>query len=246
MSDLPSFVRDHPPWNHLLRLLDEGRPPQAVALSAPTIYHELLATAYAERLLSLARGEGPSSDLEHPDHLRCGSEGEPPGVDDCRRLWRDLSLYPVGASWRLGVLFSADRLSPGAANSLLKMTEEPPPRARLLFLLDEGSLIPTLQSRCWNLNITSAAEVTSLLPPKGTEEWIQWFSSPKGSEERLLHLRGWATGSLDEGEADLACSLESVRLVAERARLSEPMLQDLTYLVVKEDLSLEQIFSDIW
>lgn len=232
-----------------MHLLAEGKAPQAVAISAPTTYHGALASAYAEALLGFSEGSFASrslSDGGHPDYLRCGSEGQPPGVDDCRNLCRDLSLCPVSAAWRVGVLFSADRLSLGAANSLLKMTEEPSPRARLLFLLDDGTLIPTLRSRCWNLNVAPSSEAASLLPPQTTDQWAQWFAVPKGEEDPLLQLRGWTTELLDRGAAPLACSLESVRLVAERARLSEPMLQDLTYLVVKEDLPLEQIFGDLW
>ncbi len=254
MFDLPAFVSENEPWKHLLTLVAENRSPQSLALSAPSICHGSLVSSYAQSLLCSA-GTGDDGCLAcaawasgaHPDLLLCGEEGSPPGIDDCRRLWGDLSLCPVVAPWRLGVVFAADHLSLPAANSLLKMTEEPPQRARLLFLLDDGELIPTLRSRCWNLSLAPTEREGAEPPPQSVQQWAQSFSESKsGGQDALIRLRRWTSSLLERGDVDLACSLESVRLFAERTRLSESMLQDLTYLVLKEDLSLEQIFSDFW
>jgi DNA polymerase-3 subunit delta' len=44
-------------------------------------------------------------------------------------------------------LYGCDRLSLPAGNSLLKITEEPPEKGRILLFLEEDNLIPTLRSR---------------------------------------------------------------------------------------------------
>lgn len=247
MSDLPAFIAENVLWRQVLHLAEQGDSPHSLALSAPSHCHESLARQYGMALLGSSSRSLTDPEGFLADFLPCGSLGTPPGIDDCRRLWRELSLFPVCAPWRLGVIFEADHLSLPAANSLLKMTEEPPPRGRLLFLLDDGELIPTLKSRCWNISLKSTDNEEPLAPPKEAEEWAQWLRQPgKTGLDPLLDLRQWTAALLREEAADLACSLESVRLIAERAKLSPPMVHDLTYLVLKEDLSLEQIFSDIW
>ncbi|HLR46284.1 MAG TPA: hypothetical protein VK092_03935 [Deinococcales bacterium] len=51
-------------------------------------------------------------------------------------------------TWRVGVIDSADRLTPAAANSFLKTLEEPPSWARLILIAPSvQSLLPTIASR---------------------------------------------------------------------------------------------------
>ncbi len=70
-------------------------------------------------------------------------------VEDARRVGEFLSLTPAEAQWRVVVIDSVDDLNRNAANSLLKILEEPPSQALLLLVChNPGRLLPTIRSRC--------------------------------------------------------------------------------------------------
>jgi DNA polymerase-3 subunit delta' len=98
--------------------------------------------------------------LEEAMAARRGSPvwGAPDGmhshsVASARLLQRRASLTSVAGGWRVFIIGDADRLvpqesSPVAANTLLKLLEEPPPRS--LFVLtsaEPGLVLPTIRSR---------------------------------------------------------------------------------------------------
>lgn len=60
-----------------------------------------------------------------------------------------MRLTPAEGGWRVVVVDGAEDLNPNAANALLKLLEEPPPRAILLLVsAAPGRLLPTIRSRC--------------------------------------------------------------------------------------------------
>ena len=69
-------------------------------------------------------------------------------------MGRDAWLKPLGGGRKVYVLEEADKLTPEAANALLKLLEEPP--GDVLFLLlarNPGALPPTVLSRCQCLRL---------------------------------------------------------------------------------------------
>ena len=75
-------------------------------------------------------------------------------VDDVRRIAAFMHLTPAEGGWRVVVLDGAEDLSRNAANALLKVLEEPPPRAILLLVCSAaGRLLPTIRSRCRRLRL---------------------------------------------------------------------------------------------
>jgi DNA polymerase-3 subunit delta' len=73
-------------------------------------------------------------------------------VEDARRLEEFFGLTAGMARWRVVIVDAADQLSRDSANTLLKITEEPPPNSLLLFVSHRGGrLLPTLRSRCVSL-----------------------------------------------------------------------------------------------
>lgn len=86
-----------------------------------------------------------------------GSTGKMRGeivVEDVREVIRFLNLTAGEGGWRVVVVDSADDLNPNAANALLKILEEPPPRALLLLVShNPGRLLATLRSRCRKLRL---------------------------------------------------------------------------------------------
>jgi DNA polymerase-3 subunit delta' len=59
-------------------------------------------------------------------------------------------LTAADGGWRVAIVDSADELGlPEAANALLKIVEEPPPRSLILMVTSQpGRLLPTIRSRC--------------------------------------------------------------------------------------------------
>lgn len=88
-------------------------------------------------------------------------ERRPPGV-----LERTLPFPPTIGKKRVYIFERADTLNPAAANSLLKVLEEPPPYAVFLLLTPGAErLLPTILSRCQIVAVkpTEAAKL---------EEWL--------------------------------------------------------------------------
>jgi DNA polymerase III subunit delta' len=70
-------------------------------------------------------------------------------VDDAREIGAFLRLTPAEGGWRVVIVDGADEMNRNAANSLLKILEEPPQRALLILVAHSaGRLLPTIRSRC--------------------------------------------------------------------------------------------------
>jgi DNA polymerase III subunit delta' len=94
--------------------------------------------------------EGKCADVAHLG-LDSGMEI---GIDDIRGLQRMASLPPYEGKCKVFIIDDAEHLSAEAANSLLKILEEPPPRVVwLLLAAEEQRLLPTVISRCQRLEL---------------------------------------------------------------------------------------------
>ncbi len=97
--------------------------------------------------------------------------------------------------WKVGVIDSADRLTPAAANSFLKTLEEPPSWARLILVApDPQSLLPTIASRVTAVRLGTVA--TDGLEPA----------------DHPAHLLG-TPGPLERASADMKAFEEAQLLV---------------------------------
>lgn len=85
----------------------------------------------------------------HPDTGRMRSEI---AVDDVRDLGAFMHMTPAMGDWRVAIVDSADEMNRNSANAVLKILEEPPPKAVLLIVSHApGRLLPTIRSRCRQL-----------------------------------------------------------------------------------------------
>lgn len=89
-------------------------------------------------------------------------------VKSMEQLIRDAASLPTVSDWRVVVLEDADRLSDGAANSLLKTVEEPPEHTIIILCApstDPEDFSVTLRSRCRHVYVKtpSRAEITRIL-----------------------------------------------------------------------------------
>jgi DNA polymerase-3 subunit delta' len=91
-------------------------------------------------------------------------------VEDVRAA---LSMFHMSAAfggWRVAIVDCADELNPAGANALLKMIEEPPPRALILVVAHQpGRVLPTIRSRCRKLLLErlTAAEIEATIAGLG-------------------------------------------------------------------------------
>ena len=116
-------------------------------------------------------------------------------VDDVRRIADFLHRTAAEGGWRVVVLDGAEDLNRNAANALLKVLEEPPPRAVLMLVCSAaGRLLPTIRSRCRRLTLAPlpTADVEALLgqlrPELDATERRRLGSLAAGSIGRALIL----------------------------------------------------------
>ena len=91
----------------------------------------------------------------HPDIIRVTHEKLSIGVDDIRiQVNADILVKPYDSRYKIYIIDDADKLTEQAQNALLKTMEEPPEYAVILLLVSNlTSLLPTILSRCVQLNL---------------------------------------------------------------------------------------------
>ncbi|MDR7593231.1 MAG: DNA polymerase III subunit delta' [Armatimonadota bacterium] len=126
-------------------------------------------------------------------------------IDQVRALRQDAAYPPYEGRVKVYIIADAELLSPGAANSLLKVLEEPPPDVVIVLIAESTvSLPPTVLSRCQVVRcaLLSASEVERAL--------VERYGVPA---ERARFLAAIAAGRL--GRA-LAWAQDESRLAARR------------------------------
>lgn len=245
------LIRASRAWSEISSALKRKVIPQSLVFIAPALFHTPFLLLYAHSILD---GEGATIPREgwpgesHPDLVIAGSPGSPPGIEECRGLPGSLSSIPVSAPFRLAVIHAADKLSLPAANSLLKITEEPPPRGRLLLLLEEDLLLSTLRSRSWCLRLPLEEVIEPSPPPATEDEWISWLAGTAAGkiDGILLNAARWSRWYALHGSFQKAWDLDSLVVLAQKTRLSAPMAADLLFLSIREDVSIENILGSLW
>ncbi len=150
-------------------------------------------------------------------------------VDDVRAVSAFLRLTPAEGGWRAVVIDGAEHLNRNAANAVLKVLEEPPPRAVLLLTCAApGRLLPTIRSRCRRLPLQplAAAEMEAALA-----EYLP--GRPPGERGRLAEL---AAGS--PGRALLLAEEKGLQLAALAAEVLDgvPALSKLRAITIADQL----------
>jgi len=167
-------------------------------------------------------------------------------IEACRSMIKELSLKPVVAPRRLGVMTAADKLLASAANSLLKITEEPPSHVCLLFLMEGNDFLPTLKSRS-RLTVLAAPPSFPAAPmPTGSVQWADWVSNFKDNVDPAELLSSWTSHFLQAGDLEAAARADRLRLLVLQKKLSQTMVCDLIILKLKEELPFEPIPGGFW
>lgn len=235
MLDLHTVLSQSAEWNRFLKMAEADRC-HSLCFLAPEVVQRELAAMVARSLWG-----DPGAGEE--DLLFAGQPGSPPGIEECRALALELSMVPVSSAFRVGVILSADRLSLPAANSLLKLTEEPPPRAKMVLLAERDNLIPTLRSRLAVFNLLPLEHRSPAPPPEG-EDWgdlLRRCSSPGGRVDFVAlrdEMNGWVGFLVSQGRFDEAQRISRVLEVLSTCPLSTSMAADMAFLTLEEGLDL--------
>lgn len=140
-------------------MLSNGKLPHALLFTGPAgIGKSLTAQILAGGVLCTESHSKPCGHCQsclqyerqaHPDFTLIRPEGAAIKIDQIRAVQRFAALAPSVSSGRVCLIEDAELMTVQAANSLLKLLEEPPPG--FVFILVAGTLkpmLPTVLSRC--------------------------------------------------------------------------------------------------
>ncbi len=157
----------------------------------------------------------------HPDFFMIAppADGKPSGaisIDAIRTIKEKMVFEPMDGKWKAMLIVPAEKMTPEAQNSLLKILEEPPHYGLLLLVSSKPSLlIPTILSRCQKITFSplSLSQIESI----------------------LMEKKGWSVADARLVAAFTGGKLgEALSLSVEAARLQE---EELNALVREETVS---------
>mgnify|MGYP005982930611 CR=1 FL=1 len=132
------------------------------------------------------------NDREHPDVLYIAPDGQTIKVDQIRQLKAEYSKSGVETKQKVFIIEQAEKMSTGAANSLLKFLEEP--EGNVVAILETesmGKILPTILSRCQVLHFQPLPpqKMIQLLKDKGIgEKTAILLSSLTNSWEKAVEI----------------------------------------------------------
>lgn len=218
-----------------------GRLHHAWLLAGPRgVGKATLAWRIARRVIAGASGPSLDMDPAHPVFARLRALSEPRllllrrgwdekaerlraviDVEELRRLRGFLGLSAADGGWRAVILDAAEEMNASAANALLKLLEEPPPRTLFLLVSHQPArLAATIRSRCRELRLRPLAppDLARALAAAGrpVEDPVLLGLAGGSAGEALLLAAGGGAALWSELVGLLATlpRLDRVRLVA--------------------------------
>jgi len=95
----------------------------------------------------------------YPDILTIAPQGATIKIEQIREIQRDIRFAPKTGNYKVFIFDGAEKLTTQAANSLLKMLEEPPQHVIFLLLTAQfHSVLPTILSRCQHITFAPVSE----------------------------------------------------------------------------------------
>ena len=142
----------------LKNIISSGRIANAYVFSGPPeVGKEFVAINFAKSLNCLADTEKPCDKCisckkidsgNHPDVRQIKPEGTKLKIDQMRLLQKQGNYRAVEGKYKIYIINESEKMTPEAANSLLKILEEPPGTMVLILITSMyNALLPTIRSR---------------------------------------------------------------------------------------------------
>jgi len=191
---------------------------QTIPIEQSAINNKLIANTFAAYLVcnnKTSCGVCESCKLaaggSHPDIITVLPEKKQIGVDDIRQVIKSISIKPYMADKKVVIIPDADGITPEAQNALLKVLEEPPPYGAFLLLsATPERLLPTIRSRCTELNLQA------LSPGEMAEALQQAFPDTPTDERKAAAVR--SGGYLGQAKKILSEAIQSTPQTEEFVR----------------------------
>ena len=124
----------------------------------------------------------------HPDLFRLVPQGASLKIEQIRDIKENLYYLPVEGQHKICIMEDADLLTAPAANSLLKILEEPPPSLVFILLTARPwAILPTILSRCTHFTLKP-------LQPQEMAALLQREGKLSGEQEIVFLLSGGNPG----------------------------------------------------
>lgn len=187
-------------WQQVAHARQQNHLPHALLLCGPPGMGKFL---FAQHLANSLLCERPTVTLQpcgkcqschlfkvgnHPDIaiLQPAEMGKQIPVDAIRTLLEFCTLTANYANYQVIIIYPAEAMNRNAANSLLKLLEEPPAKTVLLLVSQQPlALLATLRSRCQRLDFSRPS-------PTITQTWLQSKIPPTMDARLLLNLTAGA------------------------------------------------------
>jgi DNA polymerase-3 subunit delta' len=194
----------------LQQALAKGRLSHAYLFSGPEglgqekVLHDLVRSLSCSVNILKPCGECPGcrsfAGGRHPDLHLVFPDGGSIKLDQIRSLQHVLSLHPYLGSYRVCIVHGAEAMTIQAANSFLKMLEEPGDRVVFILLCRSAESLPkTIVSRCQVLpfrpipaGILQDRLLEEGVPPDRARAAASLAEGRPGEAERLLQDENWA------------------------------------------------------
>jgi DNA polymerase-3 subunit delta' len=194
----------------------------------------------------------------HPDLLVIEPQGVSIKIEQIRALKHALTFPPFEANFRIILITDIQTMRREAANSLLKILEEPPPGNQLLLTGDEaGEILPTIISRCQSIPFSGLADelvaarlVAAGVDPAAAAALAAIAAGSLGraamlSDQELLDTRRAIIAGLLALQGTKAPAAETVFQLAERAAALNDRLPELLELLKLWFRDLIMLASDL-
>ncbi|OQY55113.1 MAG: DNA polymerase III subunit delta' [Candidatus Parabeggiatoa sp. nov. 2] len=190
-------------WQHIQRRWQQNRLPHALLLCGPPGMGKAL---FAQRLTETLLCEksplegilGPPcghckpchllSVETHPDLFKVqpAEPGKQIPIDQIRSLIQFCTLTANYGRYQIAIINPAQAMNRNAANSLLKLLEEPPPNTLIMLVTHQPMALPaTILSRCQRLDFSQQESTV-------TQAWLQSKISSQLNAQLLLKLSAQA------------------------------------------------------
>jgi DNA polymerase-3 subunit delta' len=126
----------------------------------------------------------------HPDLMVVESQGDNIKINQIRQLQADLKFHTMEAAAKLAIIDEAHRMTESAANSLLKILEEPSADTHFILVSSLPHRLPaTIRSRCQHISF-------SPLPEEEISKFISTRNDmPPTKATRIARLAGGSLGT---------------------------------------------------